>query len=108
VGKGGFDGIDPLDDDVLIRAGGTIQHRTQRQRRQLVQQPDAGIGQHMERRMVGERGGHAVQHIAQHPAARHPCAERQAASSAVPFTSAVMSRMMMKYGISEQATPSRP
>ena len=34
---------------------------------------------HMERRMVGERGGHAVQHIAQHPAARHPCAERQAA-----------------------------
>ena len=33
VGKGGFDGIDPLDDDVLIRAGGTIQHRTQRQRR---------------------------------------------------------------------------
>ena len=47
-------------------------------------QPDAGIGQHMERRMVGERGGHAVQHIAQHPAARHPCAERQAAGKLRP------------------------
>ena len=55
-----------------------VQHRTQRQRRQLVQQPDAGIGQHMERRMVGKRGGHAVQQIAQHPEARHPRAERQA------------------------------
>lgn len=33
-------------------------------------------------------------------------ASRQYVSSAVPFTSAVMSRMMMKYGISEQATPS--
>ena len=77
VGKGGFDGIDPLDDDVLIRAGGTIQHRTQRQRRQLIQQPCAGIGQHMEGGVMGEGRGHAVQHIAQHPAARHPRAERQ-------------------------------
>ncbi len=62
----------------FIRAGGTIQHRAKGQRRQLVQQPDAGIGQHMERRMVGKRGGHAVQQIAQHPEARHPRAERQA------------------------------
>ena len=44
VGKGGFDGIDPLNDDVLIGAGGTVQYRAQRQRGQLIEQPYAGIG----------------------------------------------------------------
>ena len=79
MGKGGFDGIHALDDNVLIRAGGTIQYRAKGQRRQLVQQPRAGERQHMEGGVMGEGGGHAVQHIAQHPAARHPRAERQAA-----------------------------
>ena len=79
MGKGGFDGIHPLHDNVLIGAGGSIQHRTQGQRRQLVQQPCADTRQHMEGGMVGEGRGHAVQHIAQYPAARHPHAERQAA-----------------------------
>ena len=56
-----------------------VQHRAKGQRGQLIQQPCAGIGQHMEGGVMGEGCGHAVQHIAQHPAARHPCAERQAA-----------------------------
>ena len=57
-----------------------VQHRAKGQRRQLIQQPCAGIGQHMEGGVMGEGRGHAVQHIAQHPAARHPRAERQAAT----------------------------
>ena len=77
--KGGFDGVHPLHDNVLVRAGGTVQHRAKGQRGQLIQQPCAGVGKHMERRMVGKGGGNAVQHIAQHPAARHPAAEGQAA-----------------------------
>ena len=55
-----------------------VQHRAKGQRGQLIQQPCAGIGQHMEGGVMGEGCGHAVQHIAQHPAARHPRAERQA------------------------------
>ena len=77
--KGSLNGVHALHDNVLIGAGGTVQHRAKRQRRQLVQQPCAGIGKYMEGSMVRKRGGRAVQHIAQHPAARHPRAERQAA-----------------------------
>ena len=55
-----------------------IQHCAKGQRRQLIQQPCADTRQHMEGGVMGEGGGNAVQHIAQHPAARHPRAERQA------------------------------
>ena len=64
MGKGGFNGVHALDDNVLIGAGGMVQHRAKGQRCQLVQQPCAGIGQHMEGGVMGEGRGHAVQHIA--------------------------------------------
>ena len=64
VGKSRLDGIDTLNDDILVRAGGSVQHRAKGQRRQLVEKPYAGVGKHMERRMVGKRGGRAVEYIA--------------------------------------------
>ena len=79
MGERRFDGIDALDDDVFVRAGGTIQHRTQRQRGQLVEQPCAGVGKHTKCGMVGKRSGDAVQHIAQYPEARHPRTEHKTA-----------------------------
>ena len=64
VGQGGLNGIHPLDDNVLIGAGGMIQHCAKGQRRQLIQQPCADTRQHMEGGVMGEGGGNAVQHIA--------------------------------------------